>query len=83
MRALKTAFETFCMSWSRLQNLPPDLAGSALPGALQSQWEQLAFQIEMARTEFNRAVVNYNEAINQFPALLLAWIFGFKSAQPI
>jgi LemA protein len=83
MSALRTAHETLCLSWSRLQNLPPDLAGPALPGTLQSQWEQLAFQVEMARTEFNRAVMNYNEAINQFPALLLAWVFGFKPAQPI
>lgn len=81
--ALKTAFETLCLSWSRLQDLPPDLAGPALPSALQSQWEHIAFQSEMARTEFNRTVTNYNEAINQFPALLLAWVFGFKPAQPI
>lgn len=83
MRALKTAFDTLCVSWSRLQELPPDLAGPALPSTLQAQWAQLALQTEMARTEFNRRVVNYNEAIVQFPALLLAWVFGFKPAQPI
>lgn len=82
-RALRTALETLCLSWSRLSDLPPDLAGPALPSTLQSQWEQLASQVEMARTEFNKRVVNYNEAINQFPALLLAWVFGFKPAQPI
>jgi len=81
--ALKTAFETLCLSWSRLQHLPPDLAGSALPATLQSQWEHIAFQTEIARTEFNRLVANYNDAIGQFPALLLAWMFGFKPAQPI
>lgn len=81
--ALKTAFETLCLSWSRLQDLPPDLAGPPLPGALQSQWERVAFQVEIARTEFNRTVTNYNEAINQFPALLLTWVFGFKPAQPM
>jgi LemA protein len=81
--ALKTAFDTLCLSWSRLQDLPPDLAGSALPAALQSQWEHIGFQAEMARAEFNRTVTNYNEAINQFPALLLAGMFGFKPAQPI
>ena len=83
MSALRTAFETMCLSWSRLRDLPPDLAGPALPGALQQQWEQLAFQAEMARAEFNRRVVNYNQAIRQFPALMLAWLFGFKPAQPI
>jgi LemA protein len=81
--ALKTAFETLCLSWSRLRALPADLAGPALPVMLQSQWEQIAAQVEVARTEFNRRVANYNEAIDQFPALLLAWLFGFKPAQPI
>jgi len=83
MSALRTAHETLCVSWSRLQQLPPDLAGPALPGTLQSQWEQIAAQVEVARAEFNRAVLHYNEAINQFPALLLARVFGFKAAQPI
>jgi LemA protein len=81
--ALKTAFETLCLSWSRLRALPADPAGTALPVTLQLQWEQIAEQVEVARTEFNRRVENYNEAISQFPALLLAWVFGFKPAQPI
>lgn len=83
MRALRTAFETLCLSWSRLRDLPPDSAGFALPGGLQSQWEQIAAQVDVARAEFNRRVEIYNEAIDQFPALLLAWLFGFKPAQPI
>jgi len=83
MGALRTAFETLCLSWARLRDLPPDLAGPALPGTLQSQWEQVASQVEVARIEFNQRVVNYNEAIAQFPALLLAWVSGFKPAQPI
>lgn len=83
MSALRTAHETLCASWSRLQNMPPDLAGPALPNTLQTQWEHVAFQAEMTRTEFNRRIENYNEAIAQFPALLLAWVFGFKPAQPI
>lgn len=83
MRALRTAHDTLCLSWSRLRDLPADLTGPALPGTLQSQWEQVAAQVDVARTEFNRRVENYNEAIDQFPALVLAWLFGFKSAQPI
>lgn len=83
MRALKTALETLCLSWSRLRDLPPDLAGPALPATLQSQWEHLALQSDIARAEFNRLVANYNEAIEQFPALFLARLFGFKPAQPL
>src|SRR5450830_1391221 len=83
IKALQTALETLSLSWCRLRDLPPDLAGPALPGNLQTQWELLALQVEIARTEFNRRIDNYNEAIYQFPALLLAWVFGFKSAQPL
>lgn len=83
VRALGTAHEALGLSWARLRDLPPDLAGSALPGTLQSQWEHVTVQVELAGTEFNRLVLNYNEAIRQFPALLLAWLFGFKAAQPI
>ncbi len=83
MRALSTALGTLYLSWSRLRDLPMDLAGPALPDMLVSQWEPLAVQVEAARTEFNRRIENYNEAIDQFPALVLAWVFGFKSAQPI
>jgi LemA protein len=81
--ALRTALETFSACWSRLRDLPPDLAGSALPGPLQTQWENVALQADVARAEFNKRVDIYNEAIHQFPALLLAWVFGFKPAQPI
>lgn len=83
MSALRTAFETLCLSWLRLRDLPADLAGAAVPDTLQSQWEMVAVQVEMARTDFNRTVTNYNQAIGQFPALLLARVFGFKPAQPI
>lgn len=83
MRALGTALTTLCLCWSQLRDLPSDLAGPALPGALQLQWEQVTAQVEVARAEFNQRVLNYNEAIDQFPALLLARVFGFKPAQPI
>ena len=83
METLRTAHETVCLSWSRLRDLPPDLAGPALPHTLHAQWEHVALQVDIARTKFNRLVANYNAAITQFPALLLARVFGFQPAQPI
>lgn len=83
MRALKTAHETMSDSWTRVRSLPAELTGPVWLKALQSDWESLALKTDMARTDFNRAVSNYNEAIGQFPALLLAWLFGFKPAQSI
>lgn len=83
MSALKTAYETLHLSWVRLRDLPHDLAGSALPVALQSEWEHVAMQEKAARAEFNRLVASYNEGIEQFPAMWLAWVFGFKPALPL
>jgi len=83
MRALQTAHETLCESWSRLRDEPPDLAGEPLPAVLQQQWEHITLQAANAKQEFNRLVQDYNDAIVQFPAHLLAWLFGFKPAHTI
>ena len=36
-----------------------------------------------ARQQFNDAALQYNAAVAQFPANLLAWLFGFKKAQTL
>lgn len=81
IRPLRTAYETLCLSWLRLRSLPPDLAGAVLPNGLQIKWDELTARAEAARAEFNRQVLDYNQAIDQFPALLLAWLFAFKPAE--
>jgi len=43
--------------------------------------EQHLAQNALAQQQFNDAVAQYNGAITQFPARLLAWLFGFKRAQ--
>lgn len=83
MRALETAHEALCASWARVRNEPPDLAGAPLPEALQLQWEHIARDALDARAEFNRRVRDYNAAIRQFPAGLLAGLFGFRPAHEI
>ena len=45
------------------------------------RWNDHIQQNEQAIAVFNDAVVQYNEAIAQFPANLLAWAFGFKAAR--
>jgi len=79
--ALKTAYATLCSCWSRSPEMATGSTGTGMPGSLPSQREQLAVQIELARSEFNKSVTRYNAAINQFPALVLARIFGFRPAQ--
>lgn len=81
--ALRTAYETLCLSWSRLRGLATNPVGLALPDGLPAQWDQVGVQAEMARTDFNKTVANYNHAIGQFPTLILARVFGFRPAQPI
>jgi LemA protein len=83
MRALETAHEALFASWARVRNQPPDLAGGPLPEALQLQWEHIALDAGNARAEFNRRVQDYNAAIRQFPARLLAWLFRFKPGHMI
>lgn len=83
MGALVLAQQTLYTSWLRLKNEPPDLAGALLPENLQLQWERISQQADTVRLEFNQHVSAYNGAIAQFPAGLLAWLFGFKPAQAI
>lgn len=83
MRALETAHGALAASWLRLREAPPDLAGSPLPQTLQQQWEHITMAADLAKAEFDRYVQAYNEAIAQFPARLLAWLFGFKPAHLI
>jgi LemA protein len=83
IQPLRDALAALALAWSQLRDLPPDLAGPALPDHLQLEWTQVAVQVERAQAEFNRSIMNYNEAIAQFPALLLAQVFGFKPALPI
>lgn len=83
LRTLETAHEALCASWRRALNEPHDLAGERLPQALQLQWEHVARDVANARDEFNRRVTAYNAAIRQFPARLLAAVFGFNPAQTL
>jgi LemA protein len=83
MRALETAHEALCASWARVRNEPPDLAGAPLPETMERQWEYIAHDAGNARAEFNRRVQDYNAAIRQFPAGLLARLFGFRPAHMI
>jgi len=78
LNALRTAHETLVLSWARCREEPPDLAGSPLPEDLSTRWDQLMVQTDMARAEFNQLVADYNAAISQVPACVLAWLFGFK-----
>lgn len=83
LRTLAAAMDTLSEAWSRLCSEPPDLAGARVPQALQQQWQRIAQQAEVARAEFNRQVQTYNQALELFPANVLASLFRLKPAHVI
>jgi LemA protein len=76
--ALGAAQEVLAMAWERAERDDAhDLAGPRLPEDLSGEREQMVRMAQAATERFNHAVGGYNEAIAQFPAVLLAWLFGF------
>lgn len=92
--ALATAAQVLGTAWgTALQELPEEaegLGGDAAAGAIagpralwRQRWEEEQLRSSPSVHAFNTAVQHYNAAIAQFPALLLAWMFGFKAARAL
>ena len=80
--ALGSAQEVLGMAWDRAERDDAhDLAGARLPENFSGERAQLVRMAQAATENFNQAVVRYNEAIAQFPAVMLAWLFGFHPAR--
>lgn len=77
--ALQTAYATVHDVWGRHQDTPLVSASIDLP-AMHRAWEDNSQVVRDAATGFNTAVQAYNRAIAQFPASLLAYLFGFSQA---
>jgi len=45
------------------------------------RWEEHHAQIDLAVQVINHAAEQHDAAIHQFPARVLAWVFGFKAAK--
>ena len=77
--ALGAARDVLGMAWARAERDDAhDLAGPRLPDTMIARRAQLALQTHSAVLLFNQAVARYNAGIAQFPAIMLAWVFGFK-----
>lgn len=82
--ALSAACNVLSAAWDRAERDDAhDLAGPRLPETVLLGRRQALLQAHAAAESFNGAVTRYNEAIGQFPALLLAWLFGFKPARAL
>jgi LemA protein len=77
---LATAQDVLDVTWHRLWQQAADLAGDPLPPLVAQEHSRLKNQADPLALAFNLAVHNYNHAIGQFPALLLAQLFDFRSA---
>ncbi len=77
--ALGAARDVLAMAWERAERDDAhDLAGPRLPETVTARRVQLALQTHAAIEVFDQAVARYNAGIAQFPAVVLAWVFGFK-----
>jgi LemA protein len=82
--ALSSAQDVLAMAWERAERDDAhDLAGARLPDTVLARRAQLEIQVHAATEQFNQAVARYNEGIAQFPAVLLAWLFGFKPGRRV
>lgn len=79
--ALEAARGILNMVW--LQQVAP--AGLAREPAdfLKAHWERVSLQTQQAREAFNLAVAQYNSAISQYPACLVAWAVNFQPARAL
>ena len=65
-------------TWGILRTAPADLAGAALPERLMRDWDENSRSLQAATSAFNQLLLNYNEAIGQFPAIMICKFLGFK-----
>ncbi|MFD0668110.1 LemA family protein [Ramlibacter sp. MAHUQ-53] len=80
IEALRTATDVLAMAWDRAEREDAhDLGGPRLPETHAAVRAQVLAQVQAATQQFNDAVTRYNRAIAQFPAVLLAWVFGFRA----
>ena len=82
--ALSAAQDVMRAAWERTERDDAhDLAGPQLPDTVLLRRAHLLLQAHAVTESFNQAVTRYNDAIQQFPALVLAWLFGFRPARSL
>jgi LemA protein len=75
---VQQAIDALKQVWQGLLTLPGDLAGPALPEDMQARWNAISHRVETSRNGYNQILLNYNEALAQFPASLIVGFMGVK-----
>ena len=87
MAALDTALHVMLGVWQTLHPEAVVRFATAAVGeeaaGLPIAWPEPSPDAEVARGQFNLAVANYNRAIRQFPAVLVAWVMRMHRAAPL
>lgn len=79
--SLAMAHDAMVMAWEgALRDAVGQADGEASAERLQARWVTLLHQALPLQDAFNAAAQTYNHAITQFPAILLAWLVGFRPA---
>ncbi len=81
MASVRAAHAVMEGAWQRLVNTSDDLAGQAVPQNLTLLWQHQQMQAQEKLRDYNTSAQLYNQAVGQFPALLIGWLFGFNAAQ--
>jgi len=81
--ALSTDLQALEDAWGALSHQLPALAVPDGATPWSQRWEQHQTENAQALAQLGAAVVQYNAAIAQFPAQVLAWLFGFKAARAL
>lgn len=61
-----------------VMNAFPNLNGNAVFIQNYQEMEKLEVELQQCLNDYNGIVKNYNDGINTFPAMILAFIFRFK-----
>ena len=81
--ALHASLQLLEAAWTTQAHQLPALAVPAGATPWAQRWEQHQAHSQQAQAQLRLAAAPYNAAIAQFPAQLLASIFGFKAAQTL
>lgn len=78
VKAMQDAASELQDAWSGL--IHPDVYYISVPDALKQRWLELDLLVTPELQRFNAAITDYNQAIAQYPAALLAKLFQFHPA---